>query len=69
LHLSSSFDLVPRTLLLQKLSAYGLSVAYVILLRSYLTSRYFAVWIHHSFDTFWRASWCSSRTCPRPHIV
>jgi hypothetical protein len=43
LHLSSDLYLVPRTLLLHKLSAYGLSDDYVIWLRSYLTSRYFVV--------------------------
>ena len=40
---SSAFDLLPHTRLLHKLCAYELSDAYVSWLRSFLTSRYFAV--------------------------
>ena len=50
--LSSAFDLVSPTLLIQKLKIYGFDDATTAWILSYLTDRYQSVWIDHTFIDF-----------------
>ena len=47
--LSSAFDLVSQTLLIQKLKIYDATTAWIL---SYLTDRHQSVWIDHTFSDF-----------------
>ena len=50
--LSAAFDLVDHSLLLKKLRIYGVQEDFLLLLDSYLSDRYQAVWIDHVLSEF-----------------
>ena len=50
--LSAAFDLVPASILIEKLKIYGLDQNFIDWIHSYLTDRHQSVWIDHIFSCF-----------------
>ena len=70
LDLSSTFVVISNTLLLYKISSYGLSDSYVSGLHCYITSGYSFVWIHIIYLTPSEVlSGVSPRICPWASLI